>query len=381
MAQILIIDDDPAIQMLLKRSLSRSGYEVVIAPNGEEGIAAARSHPPALILCDWIMPGIDGLEVCRQVKAIPDLSTTIFILLTSLGSVEDRVKGLDAGADDFLCKPIEMNELQARLRAGLRLHQLSEDLRHQKQLIEAELAEAADYVRSILPDSLHHPSVQIEGCFLPSRQLGGDGFDYFWLDSQHLVMYLLDVSGHGLGSALPSVSVINSLRYQGLSQVNYYRPSEVLYALNKAFQISQRNDKYFTIWYGVYHQNKRTLTYASAGHPPAILIHSTPSGELSEQLLKTPGFPVGMFEYAQYKNKKCKIPPDSTLYLFSDGIYEVERKNGLSLGLEAFISILKQYQQQDNRELLHLFDLVKSATETPGFNDDLSLLKISFSTV
>src|SRR6476469_8572973 len=271
MPRILVIDDDPVIRLVLTRNLQNQGYEVAIARNGEEGIELAEQMRPALIICDWMMPGRDGLEVCRQVKANSDLSTTFFILLTSRGEVEDRVRGLDSGADDFLSKPIEMNELKARVRAGLRLHQTTQDLQTQKQLLEAELAEAADYVRSLLPDPLSDFPA-INACFIPSRQLGGDCFDYFWLDPDYLAIYLLDVSGHGLGSALPSISVLNLLRSQSLPGVNFYLPDRVLSGLNETFQMSGHNERYFTIWYGVYNQTKRQLAYASAGHPPAILL-------------------------------------------------------------------------------------------------------------
>lgn len=172
MFKILVIDDDTIIRELLKRTLKKQGYDVVVASNGEEGIEKAKELRPALMICDWIMPRLTGIEVCRQVKAMPELSTTQFFLLTSLTAVDDRVKGLDAGADDFLSKPIEMNELYARVRAGLRLHQLSQDLQTQKQLLETELSEAAEYVRSLLPEPLEEP-VRIEAKFIPSRQLGG----------------------------------------------------------------------------------------------------------------------------------------------------------------------------------------------------------------
>jgi len=101
MFKILIIDDDPVIRLILKKSLQNQGYDVTVASNGEEGIAQAQQVRPALIICDWMMSHLNGLEVCRHLKANPD-STTFFILLTARGEVEDRVSGLDAGADEFL---------------------------------------------------------------------------------------------------------------------------------------------------------------------------------------------------------------------------------------------------------------------------------------
>jgi sigma-B regulation protein RsbU (phosphoserine phosphatase) len=378
MAQILIIDDDSATQLLLKRTLESQGYEITLASDGKEGVIQAKSICPALVICDWIMPRMNGLEVCRQIKSTPELSTTFFILLTSLDSIEDRVKGLDAGSDDFLCKPIEMYELKARVRAGLRIHQLSRDLQRQKQLLEAELMEAAEYVSSILPEPLQSQSLAIDVRFIPSRQLGGDSFDYFWLDSHHLVFYLLDVAGHGLRASLPSLAVINLLRSRGLSNVNYYQPKEVLYSLNQTFQISDRNDKYFTIWYGVYNCKTRSLVYASAGHPPGILLNFADKQQLTERRLKTPGVPIGMFPEAKYVNGYCSISSGSTLYIFSDGIYEVEPHNSSFWGLEKLIDLLKKYQTTPKRNLDRLLGYVREWHPDFEFEDDLSIMQVDF---
>ena len=377
MAQILIIDDDSTTQLLLERTLVMQGYDITLASDGEEGLIQAKAICPALIICDWIMPRKNGLEVCSQIKSTPELSTTFFILLTSLDSVEDRVKGLDAGADDFLCKPIEMNELKARVRAGLRLHQLSKDLQNQKQILEDELAEAAEYVSTILPSPLQHPCLTIDACFVPSRQLGGDSFDYFWLDDRHLVFYLLDVSGHGLRASLPSLAVINLLRSRGLSNVDYYQPCTVLSGLNQTFQMSERNDKYFTIWYGVYDCLNRCLTYSSAGHPPAILL--TSSRHSVERRLKTPGVPVGMFPNIKYVNASCQISANSSLYVFSDGIYEVEPQDNSHWGLDPLINLLKKYQRTPERDLKRLLRYVRNWHPNFQFEDDLSILQIDFS--
>ena len=379
MNQILIIDDDPAIQTLLKRTLHNQGYEVTVASNGEEGLVQARQLRPGLVICDWNMPRMNGLEVCRQVKATPELSTTIFILLTARTSLEDRVGGLDAGADDFLSKPIEMAELKARVRAGLRLHEANRDLQEQKQLLEMELAEAAEYVSSILPDRMTEPPVTIDARFIPSRQLGGDGFDYYWLDSEHLAIYLLDASGHGLRAALPTLSVLNLLRSRALPKINYYQPSDVLRGLNETFQMTQRNDKYFTIWYAVYNRVKRQLVYASAGHPPAVLLSGTPASPVEVKLLKTFGLPVGMFPDADYLDECCEVVEKSTLYIFSDGIYEINQLDGNIWGFEPFVQLLADCRRNNcGPNLDQILHALRTVNPKDYFDDDLSLLEINF---
>src|SRR6476469_1034966 len=240
----------------------------------------------------------------------------------------------------------------------------------QKQLLEAELAEAADYVRSLLPDPLSD-SPAINACFIPSRQLGGDCFDYFWLDPDYLAIYLLDVSGHGLGSALPSISVLNLLRSQSLPGVNFYLHDRVLSGLNETFQMSGHNERYFTIWYGVYNRAKQQLLYASAGHPPAILLpgscQTTPA-----KRLKTPGLPIGMFADAQYFNERCDIEAGSSLYIFSYGIYEINQPDGETWTLDGFVDLLTDLNQTQKISLESVLSSVRALSAKETFEDDLS---------
>lgn len=375
-SKILVIDDDPTIRLVIEKILQKQGYEVILANDGQQGIELANQLQPALIICDWIMPSLDGLEVCRRVRANPALATTFFILLTSRGEVSDRVTGLNTGADDFLAKPVDISELQARVHAGLRLHQLTQDLRRQKQLLEAELLEAADYVRSLLPPPMSG-AVNIEARFIPCRQLGGDCFDYFWLDPDYLVIYLLDVSGHGLGSALPSSLVLNLLRSHSLPSVNFYQPHDVLTGLNEAFQMSHQNQKYFTIWYGVYNQVKRQLTYASAGHPPAILLDPNPNGNVNVHRLVTPSVPIGILPEVTYSSDRLTIPANSKLYIFSDGIYEAGQMSAHSTwSLDAFVQLLIELEAQTSLDAILNHVHHSSGIET--FDDDLSLLQVAF---
>ncbi len=388
--RILVIDDDPIIQRLLQATLQKAGYEVIVAANGEAGLAYAQQLLPALIICDWQLPGMDGLEVCRRVKADVTLASTFFLLLTSRNAVEDRIKGLDTGADDFLTKPIEQGELQARVRAGLRLYQsaqtlhrsaqaleqLAADLQSQKQLLEAQFAEAADYVRSLLPKPMQG-KIAIDTRFLPSKQLGGDCFDYYWLDPDYLMIYLLDVSGHGLSSALPSVSVHNMLKTQSLPNTNFYQPNRVLTALNEAFQMSQQNEQYFTIWYGVYNCRKQQLFYASAGHPPAILLSQAAGRSPQVHSLKTRGSPIGMFPHTKYVMDRCDIHAGSTLYIFSDGIYEITQQDGTMWDLAGFTQLLAESHAQEPH-LDRLLQQIAQLNQRPSFEDDCSIVQIKF---
>jgi phosphoserine phosphatase RsbU/P len=381
MANILVIDDDPAVQMLLRRVLQSQGHTVILANNGEEGLQKAEEFLPALIICDWMMPGMDGLQVCQHIKTQTQLSTTFFVLLTSRSSTEDRILGLDTGADDFLTKPIvEITELQAKVRAGLRVYQLAKALQAQTHRLESELAEASEYVRSLLPSTMETP-LHIDSCFVPSRELGGDSFDYFWLNDEQLVLFLLDMSGHGLGAALPSVYILNLLRSQSLNEVNFSQPDQVLTALNRIFQMGEHGDKYFTIWYGVFNRYSRELTYGSAGHPPALLLCPQGRGDREPwivQPLKTKGFPIGMFAQAKYVSQVETLPPGSSLYIFSDGVYEILQSNGELWGLAGFTQLLQDLHQTQQGNLPTVLQRLKDLKQDQAFEDDLSLVQANF---
>jgi len=375
MTDILLIEHDAATETFLVNALKAQGYSVTTARNGEEGLALAEQLLPGVIICDWSIPGTtDGLVICQALKHHPVLSTSSLLLLTSRYSTADRVKGLEMGADDLLSKPVDINELNARVRAGLRLYQLTRDLRQQKQQMEAELSEAESYVRSLLPHD-QEGKVPIYSRFIPSQQLGGDCFDYYWLDPDYLVVYLLDVSGHGLGSALLSTSVLNVLRSQSLPDVSFYRPEKVLQALNETFQMSDQNQKYFTIWYGVINCANRQLLYASAGHPPAVVVSQASDSAITTTRLRTPGLPIGMMPNTSYKWQRCQLPPNSTLYIFSDGLYEVLQQDQQYIGLDSFIEMLS-HNDHHKISIDHILESVIERQASADASDDMSLMMI-----
>lgn len=141
MSKILVIDDDTTTRLFLRKDLQNEGYEVFTAVDGEEGISKAFELQPAVIICDWMMPKKDGIEVCRSVKSNPQLGTSCFILLTARESIQHRVQGLDAGADEFIIKPVDTAELHARVRAGLRQYQLKRLMRISNEQLQQTIAE------------------------------------------------------------------------------------------------------------------------------------------------------------------------------------------------------------------------------------------------
>lgn len=365
MAKVLVIDDDPTMRLVLQRNLKLQGHEVTVAADGVQGWHFAQELQPALVICDWMMPGMTGLEVCQRVRQSPELATTFFILLTSRDQVADRVQGLDSGADDFLVKPVDPSELQARVRAGLRLHQLNQDLQDQKQRLEQELAEAESYVRSLLPAPRRTGDITTEWVFVPSTELGGDCFDYFDLDEHRFVFYVIDVAGHGVGAALLSISVLNLLRSGSVADVT--QPAAVLALLNRFFPMEQHKDKYFTAWYGVYDRRSRCLTYASAGHPAAVLWHGQ-----GIEVLPGRGLAVGMFPEVTYQTHERVMPPGAKVYLFSDGVYEIPvEPQGKLWGREALHHLLATGISPQAL-------LPKIPRPAGGWPDDLCLLQVGF---
>jgi phosphoserine phosphatase RsbU/P len=361
---ILVVDDDRSTVMLIRRYLQKVNYPIVTASNGQQAWEMIQADPPDVIISDWSMPGLTGIELCTRVKT--HFHLCYFILLTSQGQTEKKVHALDAGADEFLTKPIDQEELLARVRVGLRLMQLSRDLQTQNQLLENELAAAAQYVRSQLPPPLQQ-TIQTNWRFKPCRQLGGDCFDYFWLDSEHFLIYLLDVSGHGVGAALLSVAVLQLLRSGGLA-VDFRDPNQTLTALNKTFDMSDHNDLYFTIWYGVYNPVRQELVYAGGGHPPAILVTDN-----HIQSLASDGFPIGMIPGAVFPHQCQAILPGSTLYLFSDGAYEITKPDGKPWSWDAFLENLTQSDHLDS-----FIATVQGLSAQDSLEDDLCLLQVRF---
>jgi serine phosphatase RsbU (regulator of sigma subunit) len=233
----------------------------------------------------------------------------------------------------------------------------------------AELASAAKYVASILPGDLGGP-VRVRSRYLPSREIGGDSFGYLWIDDDHLIVYLIDVSGHGLEPALLSVSVHNMLRSRSMSAATLLSPEQVMGELNQLFGMEKHDDHYFTMWYGVYQASTRLLRYVAAGHPPALaltkehdVIDATPLGGAS--------VPIGVFPDSVFTAATYRVPAGAQILLCSDGVL------GDRLPFADFAELCKEVAVAPGWSPSSLIARLR-ATAGGTFDDDCALVQLTF---
>ena len=244
--------------------------------------------------------------------------------------------------------------------------------------LNQELAEAADYVRTILPKPITEGAIRTDWRFIPSASLGGDAFGYHWVDEDHFAIYLIDVSGHGVGAALLSVSVMNVLRSQSLPSADFKKPEQVLEALNIAFPGEENNDMFFTMWYGVYKKSTRELSYASGGHPPALLLDDSATDDSKAILLRTPNYVIGGMSEAIYEKKECLVGERNTLYIFSDGVYEVEKSDGSMWRFQEFADLMNKVKTDGQSILDRLYNYARKLGNSDKFEDDFTIIEVSF---
>ncbi len=384
LGRILVVDDNEMNRDILIRHLERQGHQVLAVENGSRCLQVLSEELFDLVLLDIMMPGLNGYQVLEKLKADARLREIPVIMISALDEMDSVAHCISLGAEDYLPKSFDPILLKARISAIMVKRQYRDQeqkyiqaLMETQRQLEKELAEAAEYVRGLLPPPLTKGELTAQWIFQPSAKLGGDCFDYHWLDEDHFAVYLLDVSGHGIGAALLSVSVMNVLRAQSLPRAVFHDPSSVLGALNVNFQMENQNNMYFTIWYGVWNRKTHTMTYASAGAPPAILVATgTDCTELA-----TTDLIIGVETDYSYENREVQVNSGSRLYLFSDGVYEIRKDTGKMLVFREFVDLLS-YQSLDAERgstVKAVYDQIQGLAGQDHFEDDFSLLEIDFS--
>jgi serine phosphatase RsbU (regulator of sigma subunit) len=276
----------------------------------------------------------------------------------------------------------ERIEMPVALDDGARLtigaHTLNYHRRSQQELagweaLDRELAEAHDYVLAVLPPPLTSGPVQAEWFYQPCTRLGGDAFGYQMIDSRSFAAFMMDVAGHGAGSALFSVTVANVLRQGMLPGVDFRDPSAVLRGLNRMFPMERHNNLFFTMWYGVYDTVDGILTYATAGHHPAFMLSA---GATQTVPLGTRNPSIGIAADRDVISARAPIPVGSSLCLFSDGVFEITDHDGRDWGLEQILSVLPVMATPGGPR--RLYETVRKAARPGPLEDDFSALALRF---
>jgi phosphoserine phosphatase RsbU/P len=326
---ILVVDDSPTNLQVLVRTLEGTGHRILAAKDGPTALEIARRTLPDLMLLDVMMPGMDGFEVCRVLKSQADTRNTVVIFLSARGEVADKVSGLELGAIDYITKPIQGEEVLARVDAHLSQQYLERELRKSRDRLDKELAGAARMQQLLLPPAMPpHPSISFGSFYQTSRHAGGDYYDVLSLGDDRFGILVADVSGHGAPAAIVMAMIRAVVHtYPGIAN----DPPAVLHYINRHFEFLWDTPMYATGSYAVVDAVKGTLRFSSAGHPLPLIASrdgsiTTASSDTTMCLLWNELKEVPCVEYA--------LKPGDRWVFFTDGITDRQSADGTMFDVE-----------------------------------------------
>lgn len=334
---ILVIDDEKIVRESIAIYLEDSGYNVIQAVDGKQGVSLFCEFQPDLVLCDLRMPEMDGMAVLAKVSVMaPD---TPFIIVSGAGQIHDVVEALRLGALDYLVKPItDMAVLENAVGNALHRSHLeieNQNYKDELEIANRELQKNLDLLQKdqeagrqaqlqLLPEAKGSINgFSFQHIIVPSLNLSGDFVDYFEISSRYTGFYFADVSGHGSAAAFVTM-MLKSLINQPLRQFRtgeselIIQPAELMKYLNDEL-VNANLGKHITLFYAVIDCETQTLKYSVAGQYPAPVLVSR--GQV--EALKDDGFPLGLFEWASFKSKGVDIREDFKLLMVSDGWLEL----------------------------------------------------------
>ena len=401
--RILIVEDNLITSAMLIKNLNKWGYDTLSARDINEGLFIIQTKEVNLVITDWLMPGGNGDELCQRVRDLNLPFYIYIILVTSLEKAEFAVQGINAGADDFIRKPIQLNELHARIRAGVRILNLEKNfqlnnerlIETSKKLIAAneainrDLNMAMVMQRSLLPAvNTQHQGISIDWLYHASTKLSGDIFNFFPIDRHHVGFYILDVAGHGIASAMQSFMLSKLLSETNnkddlkfatsniptlLLDKKLNSAATIVTRLNQRFQTDANNILYFTMIYGIVDTLNHTLELCQAGHPHALFL----SQHLPAKFILEGNVPVGIIPNAKYESVSLNYLPGDRIFIYSDGITECASVTGEMFGSERLRLFVEENRGLKIADVLAQLD--QQITSWHGgndFEDDISLLAL-----
>jgi sigma-B regulation protein RsbU (phosphoserine phosphatase) len=362
--RILVVDDSTPQRMVLAKLLRGWGYDVAEAASGADALTFLHGSDVDMILSDWVMPGMSGVDFCRAFRGLGRRRYVYFVLLTSKSEKEDVALGLDSGADDFLTKPVNSGELRARLTAGERIVGMQEELRDKNDLLSGaldqlrrvheglnrDLLEARRFQQSLIPDRVRDfDGGRVSLMFRPCGHVGGDFIGLFRVSDTRIGLYSIDVSGHGIASALLAARIAGylsgaspeqniALTIDDFGLYTMRPPEEVCERLNDLMLSQMETELYLTMLLADCNLKTGEVRLVQAGHPnPAV---QRAAGEVERP--GTGGLPVGLIAGAKWRPFAITLVPGDRLFALSDGVTECPGSDGRDFGEEGFESFVSR---------------------------------------
>jgi sigma-B regulation protein RsbU (phosphoserine phosphatase) len=365
---------------MISTLLQEEGYEVATAVDGRDGLAKAREASPELILSDYEMPELDGPGFCKELKADVELRPIPVVMLTTLGATENRLIGLDAGADDYFEKPKapqDIKELFARIRAQLRIADLMRELAVRNKQLEAaqakltlELNLARKVQLGLMPRAPKpRGALQLAVRYQPANALGGDVYDFARLDGGRLGILVADISGHGVNAALLS-GMVKTLAAPLTSAG--VPPGQVLAGLDKSAEQYFPEGFFCTGFYLIIDEATGAFTYAGVGHPPALIVGPDGHRQLDSDLGL---LGVGMVEGAD--GGAGALAPGESMLIYTDGLPDAMTPADEMFGQGRIEAVLEAHRASEPSEILDQLEKAVAAHVEPGQpHDDINLVLV-----
>lgn len=391
---IMVVDDSRVQRKILGSQLARAGYAVIEAASAEEALELLEKYQPDLIISDWMMTGMTGLDLCRRLRELGRENYTYFILLTSKNETAEIARGLDLGADDFLTKPVSGDELRARITAGKRILRMEREMKEKNRLLSSTLTEIQGLYDSIDRDLMEAKKLQqslvrerqrsfgnaeVNLLLRPSGHVGGDLVGFFPITARRVGFFAIDVSGHGITSALMTARLAGYLSGNSpeqnialiLTDFGIYDarpPEDLAEALNRIVLKEMQTENYFTLAYADVDLISGRVELVQAGHPhPAVL-----RADGSVEYLGTGGMPIGLIEGATYERIETCLMPGDRLFLMSDGITEAADATGEQLGQDGLTNLMSRCAGLKGAAFLEALYWHLNAYTNGEFDDDVS---------
>jgi len=320
--QILIVDDEDVSRALLTRMLSSAGYNCRETDNAIEALKLVREQKPDVLLLDFKMPGMDGTDALKQLRSDPSPQIAQLPVIMLTGHGESEVQCLQAGADDFVIKPVKIEVLRARIEAQLRVHSLrlqlqqqNKDLEEWRRNHERDLAAARATQQALIPPKVPQiPGWEIATCYCPVIEVGGDIYGWLPITNDRWLFWIADATGHGASAALLT-TLTKLLFHHGHEQ--HDEPAAIMEAVNNDLRGIFAGRSFMSAMCVALDPQSGQASVVGAGHPPLLV---TRFGRGTEAIPSSAP-PLGLIEKSQFAATNLELNPGDAFTLYTDGLF------------------------------------------------------------